>query len=47
MLDRVIRVRAHITIERFGREVEMNLSESQDVVPAQNIGERVPVPMYE
>ena len=47
MLNRVVRVRTRIATERFGREVVMNLSKAQDVVPAQNIGERVTVPMYE
>jgi len=38
MLNRVVLCTA---TERFVREVKLNLSEAQDVVPAQNIGERV------
>jgi len=43
MLNRVVRVRTRIATERFGREVKLNLSKAQDVVPTQNIGERATV----
>jgi len=43
MLNRVVRVRTRIATERFGREFKLNLSKIQDVVPAQNIGERATV----
>jgi len=43
MLNRVVWVRTRIATERFGREVKLNLSKAQDVVPTQNIGERATV----